>query len=265
MSYAGTIMREAYASGRIGRDPTRGPRPLRQSRRDVGSGDARAGADRRRGRAPPSSTQRRRGLRAAIALGANGLRVEEVLGLSADRLDLERRRVTIDQQVQRVGSELVMLTPKAEKVRTIGLPSRMCALELRRHLREFQGGGILFRGGREAPMLRRDEFYKQAWRPALVGAGFEPDRFKFHSLRHYCASSLLPTRLGLAGTAAHLGDTPETVMRTYAHWLRDQEEFRPGRARSGVPTDPRTTAGGSAVSDPRMEGSWKVRCSGPLR
>jgi hypothetical protein len=48
----------------------------------------------------------------------------------------------------------------------------------------------LFRGGRGAP-LRRDYLYAQAWRHALIGACLEADRFKFHSLRHFAASSML--------------------------------------------------------------------------
>src|SRR5437763_8772973 len=39
--------------------------------------------------------------------------------------------------------------------------------------------------------LGRDQFYASAWRPALVGIGLDPDRFVFHVLRHFCASSLL--------------------------------------------------------------------------
>src|SRR4029434_1269613 len=87
--------------------------------------------------------------RAAIALGATGLRVGEVLGLTADRLDLEQRLVTIDRQLQHVGGELTFTTPKGEKVRTIRVPSGV-ALELRRHLREHHDDGPLFRGTRRA-------------------------------------------------------------------------------------------------------------------
>ena len=61
-------------------------------------------------------------------------------------------------------------------------------LELRRHLDEHQGSGMLFRGGRSTgEAIRRDAFYVQAWRPALEGAGFDGRRFKFHSLRHWSA------------------------------------------------------------------------------
>jgi hypothetical protein len=86
----------------------------------------------------------------------------------ADRIELEARRVTIDQQLQRVGGEMVLTSPKAEKVRTIVVPS-LVAVELRRHLRDHQAEGLIFRGARGAETLRRDQFYAAAWKPALRG------------------------------------------------------------------------------------------------
>jgi integrase len=157
-----------------------------------------------------------------------------VLGLSVDRLALPERSVTIDRQLQRVGGELVLTTPKAEKVRTIVVPG-VIAVELRRHVRDHvSDDGMLFRGGRGA-MMRRDQFYESAWHPALKAAGLwdaagETDddpgegRFVFHALRHFCASSLLAGGASLTAVAGHLGDTVETVSRTYVHWLRDDRD-----------------------------------------
>jgi integrase len=144
------------------------------------------------------------------------------LAVTADRLDLERRRLLVDRQLQRIAGETVFTGPKAEKVRSVALPGAV-VLELRRHLRDHQGGGILFRGGRGA-LMRRDAFYTSAWRPALVGAGLAPDRFVFHSLRHFAASSMLAEGAPITAVAGHLGDTVETIERTYAHWLRDDRD-----------------------------------------
>jgi integrase len=241
MAYAGMIMRAAYASARIGRDPTvglKGPKARAGERRDqVGPEDVptRAEALAILAGAPSS-------FRAAIALGFSGLRVGEVLGMTADRIVLDRREVTVDRQMQRIGNEFVMTTPKAEKVRTITVPA-LVAVELRRHLRE-RPEGILFRGLRGAPMLRRDQFYSSAWRPALKAAGMcerckaegltepsgedwcecRPLDFKFHACRHWCASTLLAEGAPLAAVAGHLGDTVETVSRIYVHWLRDDRD-----------------------------------------
>jgi integrase len=152
--------------------------------------------------------------RAAVALGVTGLRIGEVLAVTADRLDSERRRLLVDRQLQRIAGKTVFTGPKAEKVRTVTLPGAV-VLEVRRHLRDHQGGGVLFRGGRGA-LMRRDAFYKSAWRPALAGAGLAPDRFVFHSLRHFAASSMLAEGAPITAVAGHLGDTVETIERTYA-------------------------------------------------
>jgi integrase len=73
-------------------------------------------------------------------------------------------------------------------------------------------------------MLRRDQFYASAWRPALVGAGLTSDRYVFHSLRHFAASSMLAEGVNPMAVAGHLGDTLETLQRVYAHWLRDDRD-----------------------------------------
>lgn len=218
MRYARMIMHAAYASGRIGRDPTIGLRALKAR---AGDADGRVGPDQVPTRAEAlailEATSGR--FRAAIALGLAGLRIGEVLGMSVDRLELDRRLVTIDRQLQHVGGEHVLTTPKSEKPRTIEVPS-LVAVELRRHVRDHQGDGFLFRAHRGTPLPRR-RFYQVAWRPALVAAGLAEDRFTFHSLRHFCASTLLAEGASLTAVAGHLGDTVETVSRTYVHWLRD--------------------------------------------
>ena len=73
-------------------------------------------------------------------------------------------------------------------------------------------------------MLRRDQFYDAAWKPALRRAGLPADRFTFHALRHFCASTLLAEGAPVTSVAGHLGDTVETLTRVYAHWLRDDRD-----------------------------------------
>lgn len=222
MSYARRIMRAAFTSGRVARDSTIGLAPLR---RRADERDSIVNADDVPTRAEALALLAAAPLayRATVALGLTGLRVGEVLGITADRLDLEHRRLTIDRQLQRVGGENVLTTPKAEKPRTIVLPA-ITVMELRRHLRDHQGGGLLFRGARGAPHLRRDQFYRTVWAPTLTAAGM-PGRFVFHSTRHFCASSMLAEGAPITAVAGHLGDTVETVQRVYAHWLRDDREI----------------------------------------
>lgn len=229
LHYAVTIMRSAHRSGRVVRDSTTSITPPKRRGGDE-SGVVTADAVPTRDEvialigAAPSA------YRAAIVLGACGLRIGEVLGATTSRLDLEAGALLVDRQLQRVGGELRFTAPKREKRRTVALPS-WARIELRRHLREHGpfwpldgpgDDGLLFRGGRDAAM-RRDQFYDAAWRPALTAAGLD-GCYRFHSLRHWCASSLLAEGAPITAVAGHLGDTVETVSRTYAHWLRDDRD-----------------------------------------
>ena len=96
-------------------------------------------------------------------------------------------------------------------------------LDLDRHLDESQGSGLLFRGRLGEPR-RRDAFYTAVWRPALVAAGLAADSYVIHILRHWCASSTLAEGVPITAVAGHIGDTVETLSRTYAHWLRDDRD-----------------------------------------
>jgi integrase len=58
----------------------------------------------------------------------------------------------------------------------------------------------------------------------LLGAGLASDRYVFHSLRHFAASSMLAEGVNPMAVAGHLGDTLETLQRVYAHWMRDDRD-----------------------------------------
>jgi integrase len=222
MSVAKSIMRAAYVNGRLPTDPTLG---LKEPKLRAGEPDGVVRPEdvptRSEALAILRGTPDR--FRAGVALGISGLRIGEVLAVSADRLDLEQRHLVVDRQVQRIGNEQTFTTPKAEKVRTITLPG-VAIFELRRHLRDHQGAGVLFRGERGSYPMRRDQFYDSAWKPALKAAGLDDERFVFHSLRHFSASSMLAGGASSPQVAGHLGDTVETVQRVYAHWLRDDRD-----------------------------------------
>jgi len=222
MKYLKAIMRAAHENRYVPHDPTINADTKRRRNKDA----EKVGPDDVPTRAEVSllwTSAPARG-RAAIAVGTSGLRVGEVMGLSEDRIDLASRLVTIDRQLQRIGNDMEFTTVKGEKPRTIRVPGEV-AFELRRHLREQGTGvdGLLFVGGRGAK-LRRDQFYKSIWKPALVGAGLPADRYVFHSLRHFCASSMLAENVNPMAVAGYIGDTLETLQRVYAHWTRDDRD-----------------------------------------
>lgn len=109
MAYAGMILRAAYASQRIGHDPTAGLKAKRpradEDRGHVGTDQV---PTRDEALVILAGTPAR--YRAAVALGLAGLRVGEILGMTADRLELPDRRVTIDRQLQRYRGQSKMTT-----------------------------------------------------------------------------------------------------------------------------------------------------------
>lgn len=231
IGWLGMILRAAHTNGRIPRNPADNLKPL-VAREGEPDGVVRpedvpsteevlailAGA-------PPQ-------WRAAIALGSTGLRRGEMLGLAVDRIDIDTRTIIIDRQLARLANRPLLKLPKRGKVRTIEVPP-LVAVELRRHLRQhvdleraFEGGGgpaVLLHQGRPGTTacVAPHSFYDSAWRPALKAAGLEEDRYTFHALRHFAASSLLAAGADVATVAGHLGDTVEVVSRTYAHWMTE--------------------------------------------
>ena len=67
--------------------------------------------------------------------------------------------------------------------------------------------------------------FNRAWIKAWKAAGV-PDtgRNGCHVLRHTAASAWLSNGLGLARTAAYLGDTQEVILRTYSHFMAKDED-----------------------------------------
>lgn len=268
------IIRAAAADERIPRDPANWDwntyKPKRRA--DDATGEVTPDMVPTRTETYTILTHTPRTWRAGVALGSAGLRIGEVLGLAADRVDLDTRTVVIDRQATELrGRGAVLTTPKEEKTRTIKIPA-LVAVELRRHLNNMPSAGLLFPATDGGPMTS-SRFRELAWYPTLkrarIAAALDqlaaPEReqlrawasarglpddtaeltgrhvtqvhrwltehttvhpatlmaFKFHALRHFCATNLLSEGASIAAVAGHLGDTIETVQKVYAHWSRD--------------------------------------------
>jgi integrase len=74
--------------------------------------------------------------------------------------------------------------------------------------------------------LNRNAF-NRLWQKAWRAASVDPERGRqngCHVLRHTAASAWLSAGLGLPKVAAHLGDTKEVVLATYAHFMPDDDD-----------------------------------------
>jgi integrase len=113
-----------------------------------------------------------------------GLRWGELAGLRRRRVDLARGRVQVAEVLSEIGGHVSLATPKTRASRrTVPLPGRVVA-ELADHLDKFvdaDADALVFTGPKGAP-LRRNEWRRRHWRPAVGAAGLNP--LRFHDLRH---------------------------------------------------------------------------------
>jgi integrase len=157
----------------------------------------------------------------ALAFGT-GAREGELLALGWQHVDLAAGAVefarSLDYDKGRGG--FYFKEPKSERGRRrVDLP-RFAALALASHrqamLKEGNIAATVFctKGGTP---IGKSNFVRQIWKPLLAAAGV-PYR-KFHAARHTHASRLLMDGVSVPEVARRLGDTQETILRTYSHYI----------------------------------------------
>jgi integrase len=119
-----------------------------------------------------------------------GCRFGELAGLRVRRLDLLRRSLTVAETLSDVRGQVALAPPKtAAARRQVALP-RFLSEELARHLAQWPPGadGFVFSAPEGGP-LRRTNFRRRTWLPAVRASVGEP--FRFHDLRHTHAAMLI--------------------------------------------------------------------------
>jgi integrase len=180
---------------------------------------------------------------ALAAIGAAiGARQGELFALAVSDIDFLRRTAHVDTQVKYVGGRLTFAPTKNRKVRDVPVSARVIP-HLAEHVRLHPPVEVTLpwheprdprRHGKpvtrlllftrpDGAALNRMSFnraWKKAWKQAGIPAG-QPNGC--HVLRHTTASAWLAAGLGLARVAAYLGDTQEVILRTYSHFMPDDE------------------------------------------
>jgi integrase len=158
-----------------------------------------------------------------------GLRQGEALGLRWQDIDLEERRLTVNQTVERLGrgdnSKLVLMEPKTSRSRrTLSLPD-MAVKALRLHRvrqletrlaagSDWQDTGMVFTTGHGTPLDPRNLY--RDFRRILKRAGLPAIRF--HDLRHSAASLMLAQGIPLRSIQEILGHSSIAITANlYAH------------------------------------------------
>jgi integrase len=162
--------------------------------------------------------------RALIEFAAGtGLRQGECFGLTLDRVDMLRRRVTVDRQIDPAGSGAFAPLKTRASYRTVPLP-RVVIDALAEHLHRWQTepDGLVFVDDQGRP-LRRNRF-GEVWRRARVEVGL-PEGVTFHDLRHFYASLLIRHGESVKVVQARLGHASAVeTLDTYSHLWPDSED-----------------------------------------
>lgn len=164
--------------------------------------------------------------RALVTLAAGtGLRQGEAFGLTVDRVDFLRRRLTVDRQLVLVGGRGPEHGPPKTQAsyRTVPVPDVVLG-SLSAHLAEIGAGagGLVFTADDGEP-IRRTRF-SEVWRPAVARAGL-PEGTRFHDLRHFYASLLIRHGESVKVVQARLGHASAAeTLDTYSHLWPDSED-----------------------------------------
>ena len=163
-------------------------------------------------------------VRAAVVVAAGtGLRQGELFGLVLDRVDFLGRELRVDRQLwtPRQGPPVLAPPKSANAYRTVAL-SPLVVDALAAHVAAFGPGsdGLVFHANGGRPIGRAMASYHA--RRAGAAAGLEG--YGWHDLRHHHASVLLSAGVSPALVAERLGHDIATLLRTYAHVIRSDED-----------------------------------------
>ena len=213
----GKIMATAVAAGRLSASPCLGvklPRIERDEMRFLAPVDVAELAETIDGR-----------FRALVYLGAyGGLRVGEMFGLRAGRVDLLRARVDVAETLVEVSGQLHYGPPKTRAGRrSVPLP-RVVVQALNDHLQTFPAGPgeLIFRAPEGGP-VRLASWRRRFWGPAVAEAGLAP--LRPHDLRHTAVALWIAAGASAKEVATRAGHSSVvTVLDRYGHLLPGSED-----------------------------------------
>ena len=152
-----------------------------------------------------------------------GLRWGELAGLQRRHVDLDRGVVVVQQKLSEVNGVLEIQLPKTKAGRrSVALPSVAIEalaehLELRVEPDRLAYVFIAAEGG----WLRRSNFRRRVWLPALDEAG--KSGFRFHDLRHTGATLAASTGAPLRALMARMGHSSSAAALRYQHLVAGQD------------------------------------------
>jgi integrase len=147
------------------------------------------------------------------------------MALRRQNVDLLRRTITVVEQVQYISGRNLVSAPKSSASRrSVAIPG-IVASELEAHLVAYAARGAeeLVFPAPERGYLRRENFRKRAWAPAVLAAGVAPLRLR--DLRHTCASLAIAAGADVKVLQRMLGHASAALtLDRYGHLLPGQAE-----------------------------------------
>ena len=166
--------------------------------------------------------------RVAITLAIkSGVRIGELSGFQWKDFNFDKNTITVNKASQYIpGQGTFEKDPKTQNsYRTIAMPEDTMKL-LEEYKKHQQSSGFLcadnnpvFVGYDGKPKFT---YWLSAWFPAFLKRHGLP-HLNFHGTRHSSASYLLNSGMNINAVADRLGDTPATILNTYAHALRNSD------------------------------------------
>ncbi len=152
-----------------------------------------------------------------------GLRFGELAAIRSDRFDALRRTLRVEESLAEVRGEFIFKAPKSDAARrTVSLPSFIVE-ELAQHLAKYADDSGLVFGAPEGGPIRRTNFQRRAWLPAVRASVGEP--FTFHGLRHSHAALLIAQGEHPKVIQERLGHASiKTTLDTYGHLFDGMDE-----------------------------------------
>lgn len=183
-------------------------------------------------------------------LAYGGLRWGEAAALRRGRCELLRSRLHVVEALSETSEGLLFGPTKTYQRRTVVIPGFLRDL-LAEHLGakvEPHEDTLAFSSPGAEPM-RRGNFRRRLWRPALEAAGL--DYIRPHDLRHTCAALLIAENAHPKAVQAHLGHSSISVtMDRYGHLFPSDAEALADRldaTRTRTLTDTRRTVSPAEV------------------
>lgn len=206
------ILSAAETDGIVGRNVAQGvkvPRSPREEMRFLSAPELAAIAD--------AVPDRDRAL--VLLLGLGGLRIGEALALTVDDLDLLRRRVTVSKSATEVRGTVTIGPTKTDgSRRAVPIPA-VVAEALATHLAAFPPGrdGLVF-PDRDGGPMRRTNWRRRVWLPAVKRVGIADPLPRVHDLRHSAAALAIQAEAHPKAIQSMLGHSSITVtLDRYGH------------------------------------------------